>query len=563
MTAGRFLVASFLLLNLGDTARTAAQSSTPELSSRDQPYPFQAVSSELSGVDFRHHNGAQGNKELFEIMGSGVALLDYDNDGDLDIYFVNGAPLPSLAKQGAPYQNRLYRNEGGFRFTDVTEKAGVAGHRYGMGVAVGDYNNDGRPDLYVTNYGRNQLFKNLGNGAFRDVAQDAGVRASGWSTSAAFVDYDGDGLLDLYVCRYLDYEQKGEPICDGYCLPDLFAPKSDVLFRNNGDGTFEDVTRRSGIGAQVGNGLGVSVVDFDWDGWPDLLVANDRTQNFLYHNQHDGTFREIALRAGVGYSPDGIARAGMGVDAGDFDGDGRPDIVISNFVAEGLALFRNLGERRFRGVSGQTGVFEASYAHVGFGVKLFDYDNDGDLDILAVNGHVLDNPRQRKDFVSFAQPKLLLRNVNGEFLDVTGGVLRRSKVGRGAAFGDIDNDGDVDVVVNNNNGGADLLQNRFSDESQSLLLSLVGREGRSSAIGARVELQCCDSVRRIYGVQGAGSYLSHSDIRVYVGLAKHDAVEDLAVRWPSGKVDRVSRLRAGYVHTIGEGEGLLQSDRFD
>ena len=350
-----------------------------------------------SGISFREHNGAKGAKELIETFTSGCGLLDYDNDGLQDIYFVNGAALPSLRKEGPEYKNRLYRNVGNFKFVDVTESAHAEGRGYGMGVAVGDYDNDGFPDLYITNFGQNQLLHNRRDGTFEDVTEKAGVGGGGWSTSAAFFDYDRDGYLDLFVARYVEYELGKHPPCGrergllSYCLPDLFQPTTALLFHNNHDGTFTDVSHAAGIDRVKGRGLGVTIGDYDGDGWPDIFVANDRGRNFLFHNKGDGTFEEVGLPAGIAYSMDGMARAGMGTDFGDYDQDGWLDILVNNFQAEGTALFHNSNGQFFTDVGGQVGLHDPSYPYVVFGGKFVDYDNDGLLDIFAVSGHTQDD----------------------------------------------------------------------------------------------------------------------------------------------------------------------------
>jgi hypothetical protein len=526
---------------------------------------------ENSGVDFGHRNGALGEKELIETFASGVAVFDYDNDGLLDVYLVNGASLPSLLKETPEYFNRLYDNEGGLRFSDVTFKAGVQGKGYGMGAATGDYDNDGHVDLYVTNFGPNLLFHNRGDGTFEEIADKAGVTGGGWSTSAAFLDYDRDGHLDLYVCRYVVYETGKKPRCGethrgllSYCIPDVYEPMTNILYRNNRDGTFKDVSREAGIERVKGRGLGVTVGDYDRDGWPDLFVANDRSRNFLFHNRGDGTFEEVALPLGVALSTEGMARAGMGTDFGDFDQDGWTDILVNNFETEGAALFRNLDGHFFEDVGGAAGVNEPSYPYVVFGGKLLDYDNDGTLDIFAVSGHTQDDIDKYKPHVTYPEPKLLFRNVGGRFSLIRNspsGPLSRLKVSRGAAFGDLDNDGDIDVIVNNTNDHPEILRNDLGARKNSLLLKLVGTKSNRDGFGARLEVRCGENVR-ILEAKSAASYMSANDMRVHVGLGALRLINELALRWPSGKTQSIRNLAAGFLHVISEENGVVDSIKF-
>jgi hypothetical protein len=529
---------------------------------------FSSLNKERTGIGFRHCNGALGEKEMIEIMGAGCAVFDYDNDGRLDIYLVNGAAIPSLRKEDDRYFNRLYHNSSNFKFTDVTLGAGVQGKGYGMGAAAADYDNDGFIDLYLTNYGRNQLLRNHGDGSFVDVTDKAGVGAGGWSTSAAFFDYNRDEQLDLYVCRYVEYELEKRSYCGrpelgwrSYCLPDLFPELGDLLYRNNGDGTFTDVSSQTGISRIRGKGLGVAVADFDRDGWTDIFVANDRTRNFLFHNQRNGCFEEIGLPMGVALSANGQARAGMGTDFGDFDRDGWPDIVVTNFEAEGIALFQNHQSHFFHDRGGETRLMEASYPYVGFGIKFMDFDNDGWLDIFAVNGHVLDDVSRYKEGISYAQPKLLFHNSAKSFSPVREpqlGALSKMNVSRGAAFGDLDNDGDIDVVVNNNGGLPEILRNDVGSRQSSFLLKLMGAKSNRDGIGTRLEIRSDDGVR-VHEVNGAGSYLSYNDPRVHVGLGRRTHLDQLSLHWPSGKRQTIRSLGMGYLHVISEEKGLVSS----
>lgn len=562
--SARFLVGCLLLLPIGAVCLFGSQLTRQSAASAS---PFSDVRAS-SGITFRERNGAMGGKELIETFTSGCGVLDYDNDGLLDIYLVNGAAIPSLHKDGPEYANRLYRNLSDFSFVDVTQAAHAEGKGYGMGVAVGDYDNDGFADLYLTNFGQNQLLHNRGDGTFEDVTEKAAVAGGGWSTSAAFFDYDRDGYLDLFVARYVVYELGKHPRCGdaqrglfSYCLPDLFQPMTHLLYHNNRDGTFTDVTHEAGIDQVKGRGLGVTVGDFDRDGWIDIFVANDRGRNFLFHNMRNGTFEEIGLPAGVAYSMDGVARAGMGTDFGDYDQDGWLDILVDNFETEGTALFHSLKGQFFTDVGGEVGLRDASYPYVVFGGKFVDYDNDGLLDIFAVSGHTQDDIDKYKPDISYPEPKLLFRNVGGRFVrfdDGPGGVLSRLKVSRGAAFGDLDNDGSVDVVVNNTNDFPEILHNEAGSQQKSLLIKLVGTKSNRDGIGTLLEFHYGNHMQ-ILEAKSAASYLVANDLRVHVGLGASPQVDELILHWPSGKVLTLHNLSAGYLHVISEDQGVLNS----
>lgn len=528
------------------------------------PGAFIQLDSVTTGIDFRHQNGGTGDKEMIETMGAGCAIADFDNDGLPDIFLVNGAAMPSLQKQNATFSNRLYRNLGGYRFADVTEKAGVAGHGYGMGVAVGDYNNDGFEDIYVTGFEHNQLLRNRGDGTFEDVTAKAGVAGGGWSTSAAFVDYDRDGLLDLVVARYVQYSVGTGPYCGdktrgwrSYCLPDQFLPSTLLLYHNNGDGTFSDVTHQMGLDSVKANGLGVRIVDVDNDGWPDILVASDRTHNLLFHNKQ-GKFEEVAVMAGLGYSNDGVARAGMGIDAGDVDGDGRPDVVISNFESEGVALFMNQGQLFLRDEAGPRGLLEPSFPWVGFGLRLFDFDNDGAPDLIVASGHVLDDIARYRHDMTWAQPLLMFHNVHGKFAEVP--ILGPSQpplklVGRGLAVGDMNNSGALDVIVTQNNASPVFLRNQTGRLLNSVSLKLIGVRSNRDGFGTRIEAHI-DGRLWTTEVTPSGSYLSSSDPRVSIGMGRAPQVTSLRLYWPSGTTQELRGLPAGYLYTIREQAGL-------
>ncbi len=497
-------------------------------------------------------------------MGGGVALLDFDNDGDLDLYFVNGAAIPSLRKTTGGFSNRLYRNEGNWSFRDVTANSGAQGVGYGMGVAAGDIDNDGLTDLYVTGYGANQLLHNRGEGRFEDWTDRTGTRGGGWSASAVFFDYDRDGWLDLYVARYLEYPLGGESSACGdrrlgrvsYCLPDPFPGAVDLLFHNRGDGTFEEVGTRVGIGVN-GKGLGVVATDIDRNGWPDLLVANDRTRNLLFYNLDGKRFEERGLPTGFALSMDGAARSGMGIAAGDFDNDGWPDVAVSNFDAEGVSLSVNQMGEFFIDKAGATGLLEATFPWVGFGLAFLDFDNDGHLDLLSINGHILDDVELYRDDRTQAQPDLLLANRGGRFEPLT---LPGWGVGRGAAVGDLDNDGDLDVVVGNNNQRPNLLRNDSPPTNHYLTLKLRGRESNRDGSGARLTARCQNLVQTLEAGTGS-SYLSSRDPRVHFGLGGCRRLDSLEIQWPSGLSQTFRDVVSDQFYAVGESDPRLLPNR--
>lgn len=521
-----------------------------------------------SGVKYRNRSSRTGEKYLLESMTGGVALFDADSDGWLDIYFVNGAALkPAMSrgelpvKDGAAFANRLYRNNGDATFTDVTDKAGVAGHGYGMGVAVGDFDNDGFPDLYVTNFGPNILYRNRGDGTFLDVTTKAGVGASGWSTGAGFVDYDRDGNLDLFVARYVQWDFQPNPWCGGrdpghraYCHPDQFQPITHILYRNRGDGTFEDVSKKSGIVQSPGKGLGVAFNDYDRDGWPDILVANDSAPQQLFRNNHDGTFEEVALPAGVAYDEDGKTFAGMGIDFADYDNDGWPDVFVNALANQRYALFRH-NKSGFDYVSGPTGVGSISQLHSGWGARFADFDNDGWKDLFVAQGHVMDNIELTQPSTRYRETLLLMKNSRGNFQDVSqssGEPFRRPLAARGAAFGDIDNDGRIDIVVQCNDEPALVLRNEFSGQHSWLIVNTVGKSGNRDGIGARVRLVSESGAEQHAFVSAASSYLSASDKRVHFGLGSAKSVKMLEIHWPGGTVQKLENVSANQILTVRE-----------
>ena len=529
-----------------------------------------------SGLRFQHFTGATGQYYLPEIMGSGVALFDYDADGDLDIFLVQGTilelgksagdarfPLPGTSRPG----NRLFRNmlkeTGRLLFEDVTEQAGLSHVGYGMGVAVGDYNNDGYPDLYVTNFGANILYRNNGNGTFTDVTREAGVESGGWSASAAFVDYDKDGYLDLYVTRYLDFTIKGNKECSSpagerdYCAPAAYKPVSHRLFRNLGNGRFQDVTQSAGISAAGGPGLGVVCADFNGDGWPDIYVTNDGAPNLLWLNNGNGTFRESALLSGAAYSADGVARAGMGVTAGDFDGSGSESILVTNLSREGATLYRNNGRGEFTDSTMEVRLYQPTYPYTGFGVQWFDYDNDGRPDLFIANGAVTRMELLRGTPYPFNQKNLLLHNESTRFRDASsaaGPALQLSEVGRGAAFGDLDNDGGIDIVISNNNGPARLLLNQTAPRGHWLEVRLEGVKCNRDGTGARVAVLMKGQKPVWRRAHTDGSYLSASDVRVHFGLGQNTEAQIL-VEWPDDVKETWSGINADSIVTLREGTG--------
>ncbi|HEX3248695.1 MAG TPA: CRTAC1 family protein [Pyrinomonadaceae bacterium] len=525
------------------------------------------------GLSFRHYNGMTGKLFLPEIMGAGVALFDYDNDGDLDVFLVQGADLEPRSKpnQTQP-RGRLFRNDFAvladgirmLRFEDVTQKSGIVATGYGMGVAVGDINNDGRPDLYITNLGSNQMYLNKGDGTFVDVTSNTGTDDPRWSTSATFLDYDRDGWLDLMVVNYAKFSTSNSPTCYAatsardYCTPRAFAAPGNRLFHNRGDGTFEDVTARAGVDKEFGHGLGVVAADFNDDGWIDIYVANDGDPNQLWINQKDGTFKNEALLAGAAVNRDGKTEAGMGVDAGDFDGNGTEDIFVTHLMDETNTLFTNLGKGLFEDRTRESNLGMPGRRFTGFGTLFFDYDNDSWLDLLIVNGAVqlLPELARKGDPFPLGQPSQLFHNTGkGTFVEVSdqaGPTFQKLEVSRGAAFGDIDNDGDTDVLITNNNGPARLLQNEVGNGKHWLGLRLTGKNKRDM-LGARVEVVVNKNQVLRRRVRTDGSYLSANDPRILVGLGNATQIDSIRVQWPSGDVEEWKAPQADRYITLKEG----------
>ena len=500
-----------------------------------------------TGIDFQYSNGATGDYHLPETLGSGGAFFDYNNDGHLDLYLINSGDLTH-----SDMVCRLYHNNGDGTFTDVTteSKMDSRGH-YGQGVATGDYDNDGDVDLYRTNFRANHLYRNNGDGTFTEVGQQTNVADPSWSTSATFFDHDRDGYLDLYVVNYVDYSlTEAYPICyDGkirsYCHPRFFQGVPDRLYRNNGDGTFDDITERAGIedpgGSHHGKGLGVVAADFNNDRYPDIYVANDDTPNYLFLNNGDGTFLEIGTFTGAAYSGDGVAEAGMGVDAGDYNGDGFLDVFVTNFSYETNTLYHNNGDGTFSDVSYRAHLGEESYLRLGFGTNFLDYDNDGDLDLFIANGHLSPSIEQSTDAVTYAQPdQLFQNNGNGTFTETSpsaGSYFQQKRVSRGSIMGDYDNDGDLDLVITTLNGAILFLRNQQEDQSTGranwLSLKTVGTVSNRDGIGTRLIFKI-GSQQLIREVRTSASYLSSHDPRVLVGASSYQSIDRIEIHWPSG-----------------------------
>ncbi len=517
-----------------------------------------------AGLDFRHNSGAYGGRLLPETLGGGCAFLDYDNDGWQDILLVSGMDWPGHTKRRST--PRLFKNNRNGTFSDVTRAAGLDVELYGMGVAVGDSNNDGFPDILLTCVGQNRLFRNTGKGTFVDATRASGLDGRpGFSTSALWFDFDRDGLLDLFVCNYVKWSAEHDVFCslDGkqksYCTPEAYRGDTCWLFRNRGNGTFEDVTATSGIFDTSSKSLGVAMLDHDQDGWPDLFVANDTQPNKLYRNQRNGTFRDVAVEAGVAFSADGKARAGMGVDAADIDRSGRTSIAVTNFDNEMIGLYRSLGRGLYQDDAMRAGVGAPSRNTLGFGCVFADMDLDGAVDLVVANGHIDDTVRNIRGNVGHAQaPQLFLNQGNGSFRDVAaavGGGFAQPKVGRGLAYGDFDRDGDVDLLVATNNGPAFLFRNDQAAGNKSLRFRLVGTKSNRDAIGATVQV-FHDGTSQMRTVKGGSSYLSQSELPVTFGVGKRDQVERVVVAWPSGRTDEFKAVSSGRSYELIEGKGI-------
>jgi hypothetical protein len=560
-----FFILVFAALLIAQTRTSAA----PEISS----IQFRDVTQQ-AGIHFTHNNGAFGNKFLPETMGPGVAFIDYDNDGWPDIFLVNGMGWPGhVQKHSTP---KLYHNNHDGTFTDVTHKAGLDIEMFGMGVAVGDYDNDGYDDLFVTAYGQSHLFHNNGNGTFTDVTQKSGLLGpKEFSTSAAWVDYDKDGHLDLVVGNYVQWTPETDLYCtlDGksksYCTPESYKGTAVRLWHNRGDGTFEDATQKAGIGEPTSKTLGVAVLDYDNDGWPDLLFSNDTQPNKLYRNNGNGTFTEKAVVAGVAFSEDGVARAGMGVDAADYDHSGYPSLLITNFSNQMISLYHNEGKGLFVDEAPRSDIGRASLLTLGFGCFFFDYDLDGWPDVLVANGHIDADIQRVQANVKYAMPPHLFRNNGkGKFEEVTkslGQAFASARVGRGAAYADINNDGRLDLLLSTNAGPVYLFRNDAQGaaaSNHSLRIKLIGTKSNRDGIGTAVKL-ASGGETQTQMLRSGSSYLSASELVLTFGLAQREKADTIEIRWPSGQLDRLSNVPAGQTITVTEGKGITSSRAYE
>ncbi|HMI53824.1 MAG TPA: CRTAC1 family protein [Candidatus Saccharimonadales bacterium] len=523
-----------------------------------------------AGISFKHNSGAFGGKFLPETLGSGCAFIDYDRDGWPDILLINAMDWPGHKRQRSTLQ--LYHNNRNGTFTDISKKAGLDIEMYGMGVAVGDYNNDGFPDVLITCVGQSRLFRNTGRGTFEDVTKSSGLFGrQGFSTSALWFDYDRDGLLDLFICNYVRWAPEHDVFCslDGkqksYCTPEAYRGDTCWLFHNRGNGTFEDVTATSGIFDSSSKSLGVAMFDYDQDGWPDLVVANDTQPNKLYKNLRNGKFKDVAVEAGLAFSSEGKARAGMGIDIADYENSGKPGVVITNFDNEMVGLYRAAGNGNFDDVALASGVGAASKNTLGFGCSFLDADLDGSLDLLVANGHIDDTVRNIRGNTGYAQaPQLFLNSGKSKFRDVAAevaGGFQSAKVGRGLAYADFDRDGDVDVLLTTNNGPAYLYRNEQTSGNHSIRFHLIGTKSNRDAIGARVRI-FHNGVTQSQLVKSGSSYLSQSELPVTFGLGKQDHVERVVIDWPSGQSQEFKNLQPQRSYECTENKGITGNAGF-
>jgi hypothetical protein len=552
----------------GEQAAAPSPSPSPTPPRPSGAIEYTDVSAE-AGIRFKHNSGAFGKKYLPETIGAGGAFLDYDNDGWQDIFLVNSKDWTESKRRSF---SALYHNNKDGTFTDVTHQVGLGVEMYGIGVAVADYDNDGNEDIYVTCVGANHLFRNLGNGKFADVTAKAGLAEPGFSSSAAWFDYDNDGKLDLFVGRYVEWSVQADLFCtlDGknktYCTPQTYKGQSAQLYRNLGNGKFENVTAKAGVNDPAGKTLGVALLDFDDDGWMDLFVANDTEPNKLYRNNHNGTFTDNAVIAGVAFSEAGTARAGMGVDAADYDGSGKQSVVIGNFTNESIALYHNDGSGLFTDEAAASGIGKVSAQSLTFACFFFDYNLDGLLDVFAANGHVSDDISVVQPTVKYAQPPHLFQN-NGKkkFQEVTaklGRALNRAIVGRGAAYGDYDNDGDLDLLITTNNGPARLLRNDNANQNDVLRLKLIGARANHDGIGAKVVVKTSKG-RTLSGMVRTGSsYCSQSELPLVFGLGKPEDGTTLTIEitWPGNQKDRIADVKPNQIVTVQEGKGATATE---
>ena len=552
-----------------EQAATVSPSPSPTPPRPSGPIEFTDVTSE-AGIRFKHNSGAFGKKYLPETIGSGAAFLDYDNDGWQDIFFVNSMDWPDNKKRRS--FSALYHNNKDGTFTDVTAQSGLGVEMYGLGVAAADYDNDGNEDIYVTCVGPNHLFRNLGGGKFADVTMRAGVGDPGFSTSAAWFDYDNDGKLDLFVGNYVEWSVQTDLLCtlDGknktYCTPQTYKGQSATLYKNRGNGTFENVTARAGVNDPAGKTLGVALLDYDDDGWLDLFVANDTEPNKLYRNNHNGTFTDNAVIAGVAFSESGTARAGMGVDAADYDGSGKQSVVIGNFTNESIALYHNDGSGLFTDEAPASGIGKLSAQSLTFACFFFDYDLDGMLDIFAANGHVSDDISIVQPTVKYAQPPHLFRNKGKKkFEEVSsklGRALNRAIVGRGAAYGDFDNDGDLDLLITTNNGPARLLRNDNANQNDLLRLKTIGTKSNRDGIGAKVVVKTSKGRSLFEMVRTGSSYCSQSELPLTFGLGKPEegTTLTLEITWPGNQKETIPNLKPNQMVVVTEGKGVTSQE---
>ncbi len=550
-----------------------ASSLTPVTSGQGTPEPAAIAYTDVTdavGVRFRHNSGAFGRKYLPETMGSGGAFLDVNGDGWQDVLFVNSMSWPGRA--GPKSYMALYRNNRDGSFTNITREAGLAVEMYGLGVAAADYDNDGDVDIYITALGPNRLFQNVGGGKFVDVTTSAGVGDPGFSTSAAWLDYDRDGRLDLFVANYVDWSIEKDLFCtlDGksksYCTPESYKGQSPTLFRNKGDGTFSNVTRDAGLYDPTSKSLGVALIDYNGDGWLDLFVANDTQPNRLFENGKNGTFTDVGTIAGVAFNEAGVARAGMGVDAADYDDSGRQSIVIGNFSNEMMALYNNEGNGLFIDEAPTSTIGKTSLLTLTFACFFFDYDLDGRLDIFAANGHVADDIGRVQPKVTYAQPAHLFRNTGARRFDAVsakvGPAFTRPVVARGAAYGDVDNDGDLDLLVTTNNGPARVLRNDGGHRNRKLRVALIGSRVNRDAVGAIVRMTTTEGQRVWNLVRTGSSYCSQSELPVTLGAGRASGIKSLEVVWPGGRLEVVTGATLNDSITIQEGRGIIKKARF-
>jgi len=530
------------------------------------PALFQPVPSTQSGITWKHSNGRSASYYLPETTGAGCAFLDFDNDGWMDIFLVNSGPCDFFTP-AKPLSNALYRNNRDGTFTDVTAKAGITSAGYGMGAAVGDYDNDGYPDLFVSSYNDSKLFHNNGDGTFTDVTKKSGIKIDGWASSAVWFDYDNDGRLDLFVCRFVQFDKAANKFCGNegtgerhYCIPRVYPPAPSWLFHNNGDGTFTDVSVATGISAAQGKAWGVVATDIDNDGWMDLFVANDTVQNFLFKNTA-GKFKDIGLESGVAYSADGRARSGMGVDAADLDQDGWQDLTVTNVDQEMYSVYHNNHDQTFDDLAVPMGMASATRTMSGWGLRFFDYNNDGNLDLFIANGHPDDQIEVHATSVTYREPLLLFHN-NGKTLEnisaQAGPIFQQPLAARGLAIGDFDNDGAVDVLISTNNGAPVLLRNEAAKGNHWLGIKLVGKKCNRDAIGAKITWKY-GTTTRTRQKNGAGSYLSSHDPREVLGIGKSTKIDQLEIHWPAptNKTETFTNLPIDKYITLIEGKGIV------